>query len=245
MDNLCETVEEAEQNNMYNSKYKLLSSRFKHMIMINQRLRSRICHIKNEILGLRRLKRHLFKRLLRYGDRFMESCLEIPDTDPVHNALEDGIFASVCQRADHSLTAPGPSLSHHSPVGAVGVECLAAVPKPLLYPRAFAAVQEPRAVRLPMHPKTGVRLDQRSAVNAKRRQRALLRRSNQTTQIADMRPSPQLADEVELGSCAERTCPAPVATIEASWSVPVTDEVSSLNRPTAEAPALLCTYTGD
>ncbi|VDK47181.1 unnamed protein product [Anisakis simplex] len=73
-------------------KYRLkticLQQKFDYIHLSNNRLRNRLYHIKKEINHLKRLKRILCQRLLMFGDRFMDSCLEIPDSEPTQSGMD-------------------------------------------------------------------------------------------------------------------------------------------------------------
>uniref|UniRef100_A0A915ACS6 Uncharacterized protein n=1 Tax=Parascaris univalens TaxID=6257 RepID=A0A915ACS6_PARUN len=86
-------------------KYRLkriyLQQKFDYIHLSNNRLRNRLYHIKKEINHLKRLKRILCQRLLMFGDRFMDSCLEIPDSEPIPSGM-DKVIGDVAAKASNS-----------------------------------------------------------------------------------------------------------------------------------------------
>ncbi|KHN79370.1 hypothetical protein Tcan_09458 [Toxocara canis] len=86
-------------------KYRLkriyLQQKYDYIHLSNNRLRNRLYHIKKEINHLKRLKRILCQRLLMFGDRFMDSCLEIPDSEPTPSGM-DKVIGDVAAKASSS-----------------------------------------------------------------------------------------------------------------------------------------------
>ncbi|VDN06995.1 unnamed protein product [Thelazia callipaeda] len=73
---------------LYRRKKFYLQQNYDYIYMFNNRLRNRLYHVKKEINYLKRLKRILCQRLYTFRDPFMDSCLEIPDNDPLTPPME-------------------------------------------------------------------------------------------------------------------------------------------------------------
>ncbi|CDW56291.1 hypothetical protein TTRE_0000456701 [Trichuris trichiura] len=78
----------------YAVKYDLLLKEYKRTEQMTMRIQNRLRNTEAQISELIKLKRALIQRLLSYGDRFMDVCLEIPDLEP-GAMVEDEIIDKV------------------------------------------------------------------------------------------------------------------------------------------------------
>uniref|UniRef100_A0A5S6QP11 Uncharacterized protein n=1 Tax=Trichuris muris TaxID=70415 RepID=A0A5S6QP11_TRIMR len=84
----------ASSERTYAVKYDLLLKEYKRTEQMTMRIQNRLRNTEAQIDELVKLKRSLIQRLLGYGDRFMDVCLEIPDLEP-GAMVEDEIIDKV------------------------------------------------------------------------------------------------------------------------------------------------------